>query len=254
MALIYVMMASRSGVFYKSCCLSRAILSVESESRQESPEAGRIEEPMFHWRGGAACRFCSFLCAGTIPRGEIQGAGRATCSRLQPCRGRDERQVTMNSRNSHTKQLLSARWEEYRSRGATGVRMSRRALLRASAGSAVVSAVGIGGLLELLTNREAIAAGKVIAIVGVTREPFMAPDETPHRHTFSVHFQVTHVSATAIMGNVVGHTEAVISTSPVEEEQHFHLISMQNVSLEAVILSGPENNESGEHTHQLSIE
>ena len=56
------------------------------------------------------------------------------------------------------------------------------------------------------------------------------------------------------MGNVVGHTKAVISTSPVEEEQHFHLISMQNVSLEAVILSGPENNESGEHTHQLSIE
>lgn len=160
----------------------------------------------------------------------------------------------MNSRNSHTKQRLSALWEEYRSRGATGSRISRRTLLRSSAGSAVVSAVGIGGLLELLANREAIAAGMVIAIVGVTREPFEEPDETPHRHTFSVRFRVTDVSATAIVGTVVGRTEAVISTSAVKEEQHFHLIPRQSVSLEDLILSGPENNESGEHTHQLSIE
>ena len=82
----------------------------------------------------------------------------------------------MNSKNSHTKQRLLALWEEYRSRGATGSRISRRTLLRSSAGSAVVAAVGIGGLLELLANREAIAAGTVIAIVGVTREPFEAEE------------------------------------------------------------------------------
>jgi len=118
----------------------------------------------------------------------------------------------------------------------------------------VISAVGIGGLLELLATREAVAAGMVIPIVGMTREPFMAPGETPHRHTFSVRFFVTDVSATAIMGTVVGRTQAVVSTSSVEEEQHFHIIPSQSVSLEQVLLSGPENNESGEHTHELSIE
>jgi len=157
----------------------------------------------------------------------------------------------MDSRSGHMNRLLSQSWY---SRGAIGPRISRRALLKASAGSAVVTAVGIGGLLELLANREAIAAGMVIAIVGVTREPFEAPDETPHRHTFATQFQVTDVSPTAVMGTVVGRTLAVISTSDVEEEQHFHLIPSQSVSLEQLILSGPENNESGEHTHQLSIE
>src|SRR5262249_49073831 len=113
---------------------------------------------------------------------------------------------------------------------------------------------GTGGLLELLGSREAMAAGRLIPIVGVTREPFMAPDETPHRHTFSVRFRVTDVSATAIMGTVVGRTQAVISTSAVKEDQHFHLIPSQSVSLEQLILSGTENNEPGEHTHELSVE
>ena len=160
----------------------------------------------------------------------------------------------MKSRDSHVKQALSSLWEEYRSRGATSRGISRRALLRSTAGGAVISAVGIGGLLELLATREAIAAGMVFPIVGVTREPFMAPDETPHRHTFSVRFQVIDVSDTAIMGIVGGRTQAVVSTSSVDEEQHFHLIPSQTVSLEELVLSGPENNESGEHTHELSIE
>jgi len=160
----------------------------------------------------------------------------------------------MNSSNGGTKQLLSELWEGYGSRGATRFQISRRALLRSSAGGVMVSAVGIGGLLELLANREAIAAGMVIPIVGVTREPFMAPDETPHRHTFSVRFRVTDVSDTAIMGTAVGRTHAVISTSAVKEEQHFHLIPSQSVSLEQLILTGPEDNESGEHSHQVSIE
>jgi hypothetical protein len=158
----------------------------------------------------------------------------------------------MDSRNSHTP--LSALWEHWRNRAAARSGISRRALLRSGTGIAAVSAVGIGGLLELLANREAIAAGMVIPIVGVTREPFMDPDETPHRHTFSARFHVTDVSDTAIMGTIVGRTERVISTGSDREEQHFHLIPSQSISLEQVILSGPENNESGEHAHEVSIE
>jgi hypothetical protein len=158
----------------------------------------------------------------------------------------------MDSRNSQT--ILSALWEKYRGRVATGSGFGRRAFLRSGTGIAAVSAVGISGLLELLANREAIAAGNVIPIVGVTREPFMAPDETPHRHTFSVRFHVTDVSDTAIMGIVVGRTESVISTGSETEEQHFHLIPAQSVSLEQLVLSGPENGEAGEHTHEVSIE
>src|SRR5262245_24522804 len=160
----------------------------------------------------------------------------------------------MDPSNSRMKQLLSELWEKHRSRSGGRFQITRRVLLKSGAGGALVSAVGLGGLLELLANREALAAGLVIPIVGVTREPFMDPDETPHRHTFSVHFGVTDVSPTAILGTVVGRTLRVISTSDVEEEQHFHFISSESVSLEDLILSGPENNESGEHTHQVSIE
>ena len=166
---------------------------------------------------------------------------------------RDERKkVTMASRNSQT--LLSTLWAQYRTRVATGPQIGRRALLRSGAGIAAVSAVGMSGLLELLTNREALAAGMVIPLVGVTREPFMDPDETPHRHTFSARFRVTDVSETAIMGSIWGRTARVISTGSETEEQHFHIISARNVSLEELVLSGPENNEEGEHTHQVSIE
>ena len=160
----------------------------------------------------------------------------------------------MDPSNSRTKQLLSELSEEHRSRSGTRFKITRRVLLKSGAGGAVISVVGLGGLLELLANRDALAAGMVFPIVGVTREPFMDPDETPHRHTFSVRFGVTDVSETAILGTVVGRTQAVISTSDLKEEQHFHLISSESVSLEQLIVSGPENNESGEHTHELSIE
>jgi hypothetical protein len=63
----------------------------------------------------------------------------------------------------------------------------------------------------------------VIPIVGVTREPDEV-EETPHRHMFSVRFRVTSVSPAAIIGDVSGRTEAVISTSAVKDDQHFHLI------------------------------
>jgi hypothetical protein len=55
----------------------------------------------------------------------------------------------------------------------------------------------------------------VIPIVGVTREPDEV-EETPHRHMFSVRFRVTSVSPAAIIGDVSGRTEAVISTSAVK--------------------------------------
>ena len=160
----------------------------------------------------------------------------------------------MKSSDSRMKQLVSGLWVEDCSHGVARLRISRRGLLKSSAGGAVVSAVGVGGLLQLIGNREALAAGMVIPIGGVTREHFMDPEETPHRHTFSVRFHVLDVSATAIMGTVVGRTHAVISTGAEDEEQHFHLIPTQTVSLEQLIVSGPENDEEGEHTHQLSIE
>jgi hypothetical protein len=166
---------------------------------------------------------------------------------------RDEkRKVTMASTNSQT--FLSALWAQYRTRFAAGPQIGRRTLLKSGTGIAVVSAVGLSELLELLTNREAFAAGMVIPLVGVTREPFMDPEETPHRHTFSARFQVTDVSPTAIMGTISGRTARVISTGSEKEDQHFHIIRAEDVSLEQLILSGPEDNEEGEHTHQVSIE
>src|SRR5262249_17279294 len=90
-----------------------------------------------------------------------------------------KRKVSMDPKN------LSALWKQSRSRVATGGRLGRRTFLRSGTGAAAVSIVGIGGLLELFATDQAIAAGSVvIPIVGVTREPFMDPDETPHRHTF----------------------------------------------------------------------
>jgi hypothetical protein len=161
--------------------------------------------------------------------------------------------MIMNSRVRSTEELLAELEEKYLSRDARGRRISRREILRSSAGTAVASAVGIGGLLELLANREAIAAGMVLAVVGVTRER-MPLSETPHRHTFSVRFQVTSVTPSSIIGNVSGRTEAVISTSSTREDQHFHIIQMGNASLEQLLLSGPEGNEAGGHVHQVSIE
>ena len=55
-------------------------------------------------------------------------------------------------------------------RPATGSGISRRALLGYGSGTVVVAGVGLSGLLELLVHREAIAAGTVISIVGMTRE------------------------------------------------------------------------------------
>src|SRR6266540_1436109 len=161
--------------------------------------------------------------------------------------------MTMNFRGHRAEPMMAKFAGGGSGRPATGSWISRRALLRYGSGTAVVAGVGLAGLLELLEHREAIAAGTVIPIVGVTREPDDL-EETPHRHTFSVRFRVTGVSPSAIIGDVSGRTEAVISTGSVREDKHFHLIEATDVELEDLILSGTENNEPGEHSHLVSIE
>ena len=138
-----------------------------------------------------------------------------------------------------------------RARSDSGI--SRRALFRYGSGTVVIAGVGMSGLLELLDHREAIAAGTVIALHGITREPDEA-DETPHRHTFSARFRVTSVSPAAIIGDVSGRTERVISTGSEDEDQHFHVIEGSDVALEALLLSGTEDNEPDEHSHLVSLE
>jgi hypothetical protein len=164
----------------------------------------------------------------------------------------------MRPRVNRTEQLLEKPGGVYRGLDATGSRMSRRELLRHSSSTAVVTAIGMAGLLDLLESREAVAAGMVIAIVGVTREPIVEmgePPETPHRHTFSLRFQVgTPVTPTSFPGTVFGRTERVISTGTVPEDEHWHIIPMTSTSLESLVSTGPENGESGEHVHQLSVE
>src|SRR5215813_12879587 len=121
--------------------------------------------------------------------------------------------MTMSNKSNRTEELLSKPGGLYRGLDATGSRMSRRELLRYSSKTAVVTAIGMAGLLDLLANREAIAQGMgVIQLLGVTREPNF-PEETPHRHTFSARFQPTRrITPSAIVGDVTGRTAAVIST------------------------------------------
>ena len=160
----------------------------------------------------------------------------------------------MSNRSNRTEELLSKPEGLYRGLDATGSRMSRRELLRYSSRTAVVTAIGMAGLLDLLANREAIAQGMgVIQLVGVTREPNL-PEETPHRHTFSARFRPTSVTSSAIVGDVSGRTQAVISTGSEKEEQHFHNIQGTGVPLGTLILSGTENDAPEGHSHQVSVE
>ena len=138
-------------------------------------------------------------------------------------------------------------------RGATGSGISRRMLLRYGSGTAVIAGIGLAGMLEILDDREAIAAGMVLGIHGITREPDEA-DETPHRHAFAALFRVTSVSPSAIVGDVSGRTSRVISTGTEREDQHFHRIKGTDVALETLILSGTEDDEEGEHAHLVSLE
>jgi hypothetical protein len=113
--------------------------------------------------------------------------------------------------------------------------------------------VGLGGLLELLAAHEALAVGTQFTIDGITREPNQT-EETPHRHLFSVTFQVTSVSPTAIIGNASGRLGHVIQTSNAVEDDHFHVVQNGGVTLSQLVLSGPEDNNPGGHAHEVSIE
>ena len=159
----------------------------------------------------------------------------------------------MNFRGHRTERPLSSVAGDDPRHAAPDSWIGRRALFKFGSGTVVVAGVGLSGLLELLENREAIAAGTVIPLHGITREPDEA-EEVPHRHTFSARFRVTSVSPSAIIGDVSGRTERVISTGSEDEDQHFHLIEGSDVALEALILSGTENNEPDEHSHLVSIE
>jgi hypothetical protein len=131
--------------------------------------------------------------------------------------------------------------------------ISRRKLLKSGAGTAVVSALGAGGLLELLANRKAVAAGTVIAVVGVTGETGdrgKASGEA-HRHTFSASFIVKALNRHTgrILGDIIGRTGAVLSTGDGQEDFHIHNIRMMNVTIDEEILTLVAD----QHRHLLSV-
>jgi len=112
--------------------------------------------------------------------------------------------------------------------------MSRRELLKSVAGSKVVTAVGIGGLLALLENRQALAKekGTVIEIVGVTSEAGGrgGPGE-PHRHTFEADFRIESINPNTgqIRGLLLGETDEIIFTGSGTEAFHVHQIDVPNL-------------------------
>jgi hypothetical protein len=135
-------------------------------------------------------------------------------------------------------------------------RISRRELLKSSAGTAVVSAVGAAGLLELLSNRKAVAAGAIIAIVGVTSEVGEHSAKTvepAHRHTFDAGFFVRSLNRSTgeIRGDIFGQTVLTLSTGFEIEDAHVHLIKMKNVllRLDSTIVTL----ETDEHVHVLRV-
>jgi len=134
-------------------------------------------------------------------------------------------------------------------------RLSRREILRGASGSAVISAVGIGGLLSMLANRQAVAAGTVFAVVGVTSDEGDRIPSTPgaaHRHTFAAQFTVKSINPNTgvIIGDLQGITDKVIQTGPDEEEFHRHLIRILNAQI-----GGTVNTTVNDfHSHSLHVD
>jgi hypothetical protein len=118
--------------------------------------------------------------------------------------------------------------------------ISRRDLLKSAGGTTVVSAVGISGLLSLLANRQAVAAGHVIAIVGMTGEfgQRQSGAQNPaHRHTFAANFTLKSINPDTgvLLGDIFGTTGQVVSTGHDQEDFHVHPIQMSNVIIEQTI-------------------
>jgi len=133
--------------------------------------------------------------------------------------------------------------------------ISRRELLKSGAGTAVLSAVGAGGLLSLLANRQAVAAGTILAIVGVTSEVGehgAKSSEPAHRHTFDAAFILRSINPDngVIRGDLFGQTRLVISTGHTREDFHIHAIRMRNVMIDDSVLTLVAD----EHRHQLHVD
>ena len=132
--------------------------------------------------------------------------------------------------------------------------INRRDLLRSLASTPVMTAVGAGGLLTLLANRQAVAAGTQIPIVGVTSE-FGDRGHQPgeaHRHTFGALFILRSINPNngTIRGDIIGQTQAVISTGDEPEDFHVHFIQMGNVVIAQTIATAVAD----EHAHLLEID
>ncbi len=129
----------------------------------------------------------------------------------------------------------------------------RRDLLKSLAGTPVMTALGAGGLLTLLADRQAVAAGTVIAITGVTSEvgDRGGPGEA-HRHTFAAGFLLKHINPDngQILGDIIGQTQLVVSTGHAPEDFHIHPIRMANVLIDQTILTIVAD----QHAHQLHVD
>jgi hypothetical protein len=141
-----------------------------------------------------------------------------------------------------------------RRRKAVNKQINRRELLRSMAGSPVMAALGAGGLLTLLADRQAVAAGTAIPIVGVTSEVgdrgTMAGEA--HRHTFGAIFTLKRINPNNgdITGDIIGQTQQVLSTGDEPEDFHVHFIRMQNVLISQTIPTFVAD----QHAHQLHVD
>lgn len=134
-------------------------------------------------------------------------------------------------------------------------KISRREILRSASGTAVVSAVGIGGLLSMLANRQAVAAGTTIAVVGVTDERGDRILNTPgaaHRHTFRAGFIVKSINPDTgvIIGDLVGQTDLTLETGPHDEPPHRHPIRIMNAQIGGTVDTGV----ASFHAHSLRVD
>ena len=132
--------------------------------------------------------------------------------------------------------------------------INRRELIKSLVGTPVVSSIGVGGLLTLLANRQAVAANTEIPITGVTTETGNrgnAPGE-PHRHTFTGIFTVQSINPDngIILGSISGETQLVISTGDEEEDFHVHEISAGGIVIGHEIWTAIGDF----HRHRLSVD
>ena len=132
-----------------------------------------------------------------------------------------------------------------------GKQISRRDLMKTMAGSPIVATLGSGGLLTLLANRQAVAAGTTIPIVGVTSETGDrgTMEGEAHRHTFGAIFTLKSINPDNgnITGDIIGRTQLVISTGDEAEDFHVHFSQMRNVLISQTIPTFVAD----QHIHQL---